>query len=37
MNKRKELIVKYNNDLNQKSNYDSEMDLLKNLTIVCGP
>jgi hypothetical protein len=37
MNKRKELIVKYNNVLNQKSNQDSEMDLLKNLTIVCGP
>ena len=30
MNKREELIVKYTNDLNQKSNHDSEMDLLKN-------
>ena len=37
MSKREELIQKYANDLRTKCNVNPEMDLLKKVTIGCGP
>ena len=37
MNKRDELIVKYANDLREKCNHNPDMDLLRKVTIACGP
>lgn len=37
MNKRDELIVKYVNDLKEKCQVTPEMELLRKITIGCGP
>ncbi|MDG1778724.1 MAG: DUF2853 family protein [Flavobacteriaceae bacterium] len=37
MSKREELIQKYANDLRTKCNVNPDMDLLKKVTIGCGP
>lgn len=37
MNKRDELIAKYATDLKEKCKVDPDMDLLKKVTIGCGP
>jgi len=37
MNKRDELIAKYANDLRDKCKHNPDMDLLKKVTIGCGP
>ena len=37
MSKRDELIAKYADDLKKKCNMDADMDLLKQVTIACGP
>lgn len=37
MSKREELIQKYTNDLKTKCNVQPDMDLLKKVTIGCGP
>ena len=37
MNKREELIEKYATDLKTKCKINPEMDLLKKVTIACGP
>lgn len=37
MNKREELIVKYAADLKEKCGITADMDLLKKITIGCGP
>ena len=37
MNKRDEIIVKYANDLREKCNHNPDMDLLRKVTIACGP
>lgn len=37
MNKRDELIQKYAIDLREKCNHNPDMDLLKKVTIGCGP
>ena len=37
MNKRDELIAKYTNDLKEKCKVNPDMDLLRKVTIGCGP
>ena len=37
MNKRDELIAKYSSDLKEKCNVNPDMDLLRKVTIGCGP
>ena len=37
INAREKLIVKYISDLREKCNINPDMDLLKKVTIVCGP
>ena len=37
MNTREKLIVKYISDLREKCNINPDMDLLKKVTIGCGP
>jgi len=37
MNAREKLIVKYISDLREKCNINPDMDLLKKVTIGCGP
>jgi len=37
MNQREKLIVKYADDLRTKFNLEPEMDLLKKVTVACGP
>lgn len=37
MSKRDELIAKYADDLKQKCGMEADMDLLKQVTIACGP
>lgn len=37
MGKRDDLIAKYAEDLKAKCNIDADMDLLKHVTIACGP
>ena len=37
MNQRDKLIIKYEKDLKEKFNIEPEMDLLRKVTIACGP
>ena len=37
MNAREKLIVKYANDLKEKCNVNPDMELLRKVTVGCGP